>query len=187
VIDKLRSGDPQALRQMIEQYQPMVLRTAKGFVKSTEDARDVTQEVFIDVITNINKFGGKSSLSTWIYRITVNRSLNFLRKNKKRRIFWNPVQEDGDRVDPSNGIADSSRNNPSDILEQKELSIALHRALNSLPEKQQIAFTLAEFDDLSYKEIAEVMETSLSSVESLIFRARKKLQEKLWKIRNNNT
>jgi RNA polymerase sigma-70 factor, ECF subfamily len=181
VIDKLRSGDPLALRQMIEQYQPMVLRTAKGFVKNTEDARDVTQEVFIDIITHINKFSGKSSLSTWIYRITVNRSLNFLRNNKKRKNHTSGERQDENGTDPVMQLTDPTQKSPQELLEQQDRARSLHKALNSLPEKQQIAFTLAEYDDLSYKEIAEVMQTSVSSVESLIFRARRKLQEKLWK------
>jgi RNA polymerase sigma-70 factor (ECF subfamily) len=181
LLEKLRKKDPNAIRLLVDQHQSMVLRTARGFVRNTEDARDITQDVFIDVITNLHRFRGQSALSTWIYRITVNRSLNFLRKNK-----WKENLSTGDPNDEKgNGpvlhSADLSQKNPAELLELDDRSRILHQALGTLPEKQRIALTLAEFDELSYKEIAEVMQLTVSSVESLIFRAKRNLQKRLWK------
>ncbi len=181
LIEMLRAGDPASTRYLVDHYQPLVLKTARGFVRNTEDARDIAQDVFIDVITNLHRFRGQSGLSTWIYRITVNRSLNYIRSKKRRN---DPIQSDtlNSESHPSmvHNLSDPSEKNPGEILEHQDRSRILHAALESLPEKQRTALVLAEFDDLSYKEISEVMELSLSSVESLIFRAKKNLQKKLW-------
>lgn len=180
-LNLLLAGDPVAIRALVDQYQPLVLRTARGFVRNDEDARDIAQEVFIDILTNLPRFKAQSGLSTWIYRVTVNRSLNYLRSKKRRlgRISFSDDQEAFSNK--AMNLNDTGQRNPAELLEQKERSGILHDAVRSLPEKQQVAFTLAEYDDLSYKEIAEVMQLSISSVESLLFRARKNLQKRLWK------
>ena len=182
VLNLLLAGNPAAIRSLVDQYQPLVLRTARGFVRNTEDARDIAQDVFIDILTNLHRFKAQSGLATWIYRITVNRSLNYLRSNKRRqgRLVYSDDYTASDKGGAIN-LNDPGQKNPAEQLEQKERSKTLHDAIQSLPEKQQVAFTLAEYDDLSYKEIAEIMSLSISSVESLLFRARKNLQKKLWK------
>ena len=187
LLNLLLAGNPAAIRSLVDQYQPMVLRTARGFVRNTEDARDIAQEVFIDILTNLHRFKAQSGLSTWIYRITVNRSLNHLRSSKRRqgRLSYSEDHDDGGKGRATN-ISDPSQKNPAELLEQKERSKILHDAIQSLSEKQQVAFTLAEYDDLSYKEIAEIMQLSISSIESLLFRARKNLQKKLFKVANFN-
>jgi len=186
LLKLLLAGNAAAIRSFVDQYQPSVLRTARGFVRNTEDARDIAQDVFIDVLTNLHRFRAHSGLSTWVYRITVNRSLNYLRSNKRRQGRLAYSDDSGDIV--NSGLMnhnDPGQKSPAELLEQKERAKILHDAIDSLPEKQQIAFTLAEYDDLSYKEIAEIMQVSISSVESLLFRARKNLQKKLWKIRRD--
>jgi len=68
LINRLRAGDPKVVQNFVDQYQQLVLRTARGFVRNTEDARDITQDVFVDFLSNLHRFKGQSSLSTWIYR-----------------------------------------------------------------------------------------------------------------------
>jgi len=179
LIAKVIAGDAQAARLFVDRYQSIILKTARGFVRDQEDARDITQEVLIDVITHLHKFNQKSSLTTWIYRITVNRALNHLRKSRRWfRLGGSGTGDEGSN--PAEWLTDPTDKNPSEMMEQKDRARILHTALNSLPPNQQTAFTLAEYDDLSYKEISEVMQVSISSVESLIFRARKNLQKALW-------
>jgi len=189
LISQVLKGDSSAIRQLVDHYQPQVLRTAKGYTGNTEDARDITQEVLIQVIRNLNKFSGKSSLSTWIYRITINRSLNFIRDNKKRK---NPVslsyQTDSKEKKVTLDLPDNHHAAGADArVISQDRSLIIHDALNSLPKIQQTAFTLLEYEDLSYKEIAEAMGMSVSSVESLLFRARKNLQKKLWNCYKKST
>lgn len=181
LIEELRAGNTAALRDFVDRYQPLILQTARGFVRNSEDARDIAQDVFLDIMTNLDRFRGQSGLSTWIYRITVNRSLNFIRSQKRRLpISGMQTAESGTIHDPAIHLSDPTQKNPVELLEQQDRSRILHAALESLPKNQRIAITLAEYDDLSYQQIAEVMNVTVSSVESLIFRARKNLQKKLW-------
>lgn len=181
IIHKLQQGNEQAFKQLVENYQKLVVNTCFGIVHNTEDAEDIAQDVFIEVYRNIQKFKGDSKLSTWLYRIAVNRSLNHIRDNKKNKWF----RSFEDKVTAKNRqlqqIQSSKTDQPEFELENKQRAIILHEAINSLPENQKVAFTLSKYEELSYQEIAEVMELSVSSVESLLFRAKKGLQKKLYK------
>ena len=176
-IEKLRNGDESAFYELVEKYQLMIFNTCLGFLHDKYAADDIAQEVFIEVYNSIDKFKGDSKLSTWMYRIAVNKSLNQIRSNKKHRIlkhidnFFSSEDKDLE--------IESSDKNPEDSLKNEELGEELKAAINSLSNNQRIAFTLHNIDDLSYKKIAEIMDLSLSAVESLIHRARKKLIKKL--------
>jgi len=167
LVKSIQEGDESAFREMVESYQQMVLGTSRGFVSNIEDAQDITQEVFIEIFRSIKSFRSESSLSTWIYRITITRSLNHIRSEKRHQ---GSLQ---DRTPINNDT-------PDKVLEEDDRKRILHEALGTLPEKQRIAFVLHNYEDLPYQEIASIMNRSLSSVESLIFRARKNLQKKLW-------
>lgn len=181
LIEQIRNGEEPAIRILVDRYQSRILRTARGFVRNDEDARDITQEVLIDVIRNIHKFRFQSGLNTWIYRITVNQSLNYLRNNKKRSNTISIDQSDENTPGAvTRNLPDQGQLDPGEHMEQSDRSRTLHAAIESIPEKQRTAFVLYEYDDLSYKEISEVMNVSIPSVESLLFRARKNLQKKLW-------
>ena len=178
LLTGLAKGDPLAGRQFVDDHQLKVYNVCYSFLQNEHDAQDVAQEVFIEAIRNAEKFRGDAKLSTWLYRIAVNRSLNHLRDNKKRR-FWKEIDSLfglNIRTDDPSGM---EPNTTSDNLEQKEQKLLIGDAIKSLPEKQRTAFTLNKLEDLSYTEVAEVMNTTLSSVESLIHRARLGLQKKL--------
>ncbi len=183
LLNRLAHGDQIAGRQFVDNHQVNVYNVCYSFLQNEHDAEDVAQEVFIEAIRNSGKFRGDAKLSTWLYRIAVNRSINHLRDNKKRR-FWK-------EIDALFGFG-SSGDEPletgpavnADYLEQKELKQLIESSIQSLPEKQRIAFTLNKLEDLSYAEVAEIMQTSLSSVESLIHRARTGLQAKLKNYKN---
>lgn len=186
LIEQIRSGDQQSFRKLYELHQDRVYNTAYGFVHHTEDAQDITQEVFVELYHSLSAFRGDSSLNTWIYRITVNKSLNHLRKKHNRSLFSGFRKSAGQEQGSWVVELPDQQLNPADRIENKELQQQLQRAIDNLPEKQRIAFILEKLEDLSYKEIAQVMETSLSAVESLLFRARQSLQKNLsavWKER----
>ena len=181
IIQKLKQGDEKAFREMVEKYQGMVVNTCFGMVHNTEDSEDIAQEVFIEVYRSIENFRADSKLSTWLYRIAVNRTLNFIRDNKRKK--WSQSIEDvlkGKKVQ-LNKFESGNSQNPDSKLEDKQRAELLHQAIDSLPENQRIAFTLNKYEDLSYKEISEVMDLTVSSVESLIHRAKINLQKKLYK------
>ena len=166
-------------RRVFETHKNRVFNTALGLVQNRHDAEDVTQEVFVNLHQTLSTFKGQSQLSTWIYRITVNKSLDFLkaRQAKKRSGFI--VSLFGSKTDDERPIDVPDFVHPGVQMEQKEAATALFKAINQLPEQQKVAFTLSKVEGLSYQEIADVLETSIPSVESLLFRAKQNLQKLL--------
>ncbi len=142
------------------------------------EAEDLAQETFIEVHRSIETFRGKSSLATWVHRIAVTKSLDFIRKQgraKRGGGLGVILRLDHLKVDLPAPIATG----PDSMLAEQERRKLLQQALNMLPEKQRIAFVLSKYDGISYQEIAEILKTSLSSVESLIHRARNNLEKQL--------
>ncbi|HCY00164.1 MAG TPA: RNA polymerase subunit sigma-70 [Bacteroidales bacterium] len=184
IEDILDNNSQKAFEELVNRYQPLVTRTCLGFVNRYADAEDITQEVFIEVYQSLKNFRKESKLSTWLYRIAVNKSLNFIRKQKRHnnlRSIENFFTVGNSSKSESIEIASPKSADADWNIEQEEDKQMLKRAINSLAENQRIAFVLSKYHDLSYKEIAEVMSTTLSSVESLLFRARQNLQSKLLK------
>lgn len=150
-------------------HAPRLLNTALYLLGNRQDAEDVTQEVFKSVYIGLPQFKEESSVHTWMHRITLNKCNEFLRsKNRKKRkgillsLFDYPPIE--------------TTETPELIFILKEAEWSLWKQIQSLPEKQRIAMTLFAMDDLSYKEIASIMNVSVASIESLLFRARTKLK-----------
>ena len=180
LLNNLREDKTGAFRQLVEKYKVKVINTCYRFVADKEDAEDIAQDTFIEIYRSISSFREESELSTWIYRIAVSKSLDFVRKKnrKKRKGIWGHIL----RLD--NGpheIPAPSSTNPDIELEQKERRAVLQQALDSLPKNQSVAFVLSKYDGLSYKEIADILKTSVPSVESLIHRAKTNLKKKLYK------
>lgn len=180
IISKLREGDEPTFKKLVEDYQKMVVNTCFGLVNDREDAEDIAQEVFIEVFRSIDRFRSDSKISTWIYKIAINRSLNHIRNNKKR--FWFQSFEEAvkNKNNPLQRITVSQTEQPEFNVENKQRATLLHEAINRLPKNQKVAFTLSKYEDLSYREISEVMDLSVSSVESLLHRAKKNLQKRLY-------
>ncbi|MFY9243288.1 MAG: RNA polymerase sigma factor [Polaribacter sp.] len=178
-IANLIAGKQSAFSQLLDDYQQKVFSTCISFVPNKEDAEDIAQEVFLEVFKSISNFKGDSKLSTWIYRIATNKCLEFIRKRntKKRFAFMQTIMGNEIPFDKTNYFTEF--NHPGIILENKEKSATIFKAINTLPESQKVIFTLAKIDGKSYQEIVEITGKSLSSVESVLFRAKKTLQEKL--------
>ncbi len=184
LLEQIRLNNQKAFRDMVVKYQGLVINTCYGFLHNTNDAQDIAQEVFIEVFKSISKFRNESKLSTWLYRISVNKSLNFIRDNKKNS--WLQSLDLLFEKEKSLKEIQPDYENPEEIMEKEEKSQIVYKAIDDLPENQRIAFTLYKFENLSYKEIAEVMDISLSSIESLLFRAKKNLQHKLFNLYKKN-
>lgn len=181
IIHQLKQGNESAFKRLVETHQKLVVNTCFGMVHNREDAEDIAQDVFIEVYRNIQNFRADSKLSTWLYRIAINRSLNHIRDNKKNKWFYSFEDEVAAKSKQLLQVQTSISDQPEYELENKQRAIILHEAINSLPKNQKVAFTLSKYEELSYQEISEVMELSVSSVESLLFRAKKGLQKKLYK------
>lgn len=178
-IEALREGSNEAYGRLLDEFQQKVFGTCISFVPNAEDAEDIAQDVFVEVFNSIHKFKGDSKLSTWIYRIATNKCLEFIRKKntKKRFGFMQSILGNETPIDRSSYFTEF--NHPGIQLENKEKSEILFAAIIKLPEAQRIVYTLNKVDDLSYQEVAEITQKSISSIESLLFRAKKNLQELL--------
>lgn len=178
IIQGLKRGDERIFRELVDRFQKSILVLCMGILLNREDAEDIAQDVFAEVFLSVGKFRGDARLSTWIYRIAVNKSLNHVRKVKRRK--WIGSLEKLPAGSESTGTLDTDLGLPGNDLEKKQLSRKLHAAIDSLPENQRTAFVLSKMEELSYKEIADVMEVTLPAVESLLHRAKTNLQKKLW-------
>ena len=181
IIEQLKQGNENAFRRLVENYQKLVVNTCYGMVRNREDAEDIAQDVFVEVYRNVDSFRADAKLSTWLYRIAVNRSLNHIRDNKKHKWFQSVESEVEAKNRQLLQLESSKVDQPEYDLENKQRAIILYEAINTLPDNQRTAFTLSKYEELSYQEISEVMEMTVSSVESLLFRAKKNLQKKLHK------
>lgn len=184
IIKLIIQGDRNQFRLLVDRYQKLVFRTCMGFLHKKDDAEDLTQEIFIQVYQSLSSFKGESSFSTWIYRVTVNASLNKVRKNSKNFLIQRLDVFLGSEKNKEFTIPDTE--NPENILITNEHKEWVQKALNSLPENQRTAIVLSKYDELSQKEIAEIMSTSEGAVEALMQRAKANLREKLSTLKKKN-
>jgi RNA polymerase sigma-70 factor (ECF subfamily) len=174
---KTESADE--FRRVFQLYKNRVFNTALGLVQNRHDAEDVTQEVFVSLYQNLINFRGDAQLLTWIYRITVNKSLDFLKAKQAKKRSGFIISLFGSKTEPEKPLDIPDFVHPGVLLEKQEAAKVLFKAIQKLPEQQKVAFTLAKVEGLSYQEIAHILEVSLSSVESLLFRAKQNLQKGL--------
>lgn len=185
LIAQLQQGNEPAFRYLVENYKDRVYNTCLGVLRNSEDAEDIAQEVFVEVHRSVKSFKAEAKLSTWIYRICVTKSLDHLRskKRKKRFGFVKSIFGEGDN-EPRYDIPDFIH--PGVQLENKERAAYLFKAIEELPENQKVAYTLNKIECLSYQEIAEVTDMSISAVESLLFRAKQNLKKILMEYYEQN-
>jgi len=186
VIKNILQGDKDKFRQLIEQYEQMVFRTVIGFVHNKDDADDLTQDVFIQAYQSLPHFKGDSAFSTWLYRIAVNASLNKIRKSPGKLLLQRFENISGNKSDKDVNSLFRDEDDPENILIRQEHIEFVQRALDTLPENQRTAIVLSKYDDLSQKEIAQIMNTTEGAVEALLQRAKKNLRKKLSAGRKKN-
>lgn len=182
LMQKIAQKDMQAFQELVSRYQSLIINTCFRLTGDRENAEDVAQEVFFQVYRKAKSFRGQSELSTWLFRIAVNRSLNYNRKQKKFSL--NKSAETGiNKVSEYwENLSSPLNQSPDEALEKKEERKFIKKAIESLPEKQRTAFVLNYWEDLSYREIAEILKTSLSSIESRIHRAKNSLRNLLLEV-----
>lgn len=174
LIQQLRESDQAAFKTLVETYQDLVYNTALGIVQNAQDAEDVAQDTFIKVFRSVQSFKGESKISTWLYRITVSTALDLLRSRKSKKRFGFLQRLFGEGNEPIHEAPDF--HHPGVALDQKENAARLFKAIDLLPENQKVAFSLNKLEELSYQEVSEVMNISVSAVESLMHRAKQNLK-----------
>jgi RNA polymerase sigma-70 factor (ECF subfamily) len=179
LLENIKDGDTFDFKDIVDKYQEKVRNTCYRFVKNTDDADDVAQDVFIQVYESLANFRAEAELSTWIYRIVVNKSLDFIRKQKRKKRFGQLTSLFGFNEEKEEIILPAG-GNPQMDLEDKERKQILDSAIDQLPENQKTAITLSKYEGFSNNEIAKIMDLSLSAVEALMHRAKKNLHKKLY-------
>lgn len=179
LIQKIAAKNHFAFKKLVERYQALVMSICINLLGNRQHAEDVAQEVFLQVYKSAKKFQRKSKLSTWIYRIALNSSLNYIRHNKKFMLTKNISSNQEDQPKKTAGHPASNWTGPDMALEKKERREMLQKAIDSLPNNQKVTFVLHRYEGLSYKEISTILGISLSSVEARIHRAKINLQKKL--------
>ena len=175
-LQRLKSGERQAFNELVILYKHSVINTCYRFLLDKEDAEDISQDVFVEVYQSIHSFRGESKISTWIYRIATTKCLDEIKRhNRKKRI--SSIGKLLHLDDVANWIAGGTM--PDTDLETSDTNTAINNVLNQLPDNQRIAFTLSKIDGFSNQEIAEIMKTTTIAVESLIYRAKKKVTSDL--------
>lgn len=179
LVERIQAGDEAAFEEFVNKYQEMVINVCYRFIHSKDDAMDVAQEVFIKVYESIASFKAQSKVSTWLYRIAVNKSLNFLRNKKRKSIFSSlDLLFENPDSNPVEKISDETPDS-QEKMEKDEDKQILIKVINELPEKQKTAITLNKFEELPYKDIAEIMGISVTEAGVLINRAKNKIQKKI--------
>lgn len=171
-------GDEEAFAALVRSFQGRVVSLAYRYLGSAADAEDLAQEVFLRVYRAKESYERSAKFSTWIYRITANASLNFIRGRKTRRKVSGAMPA-GDGDDDAADFEDENAESPGEQMEKDELARVLRRIVDDLPERQRMAIVLNKYEGLSYEDVAAAMEMSVMAVKSLLTRARVNIKEKL--------
>ena len=174
----VQSGDTDALREIVETHQQRVASMALRVGGPTIDVDDVAHQTFIRVWKFAHRYEPTARFTSWLLTITRNIVLNEIRYRSRHPTVSLDAQTDPDRP-PDAGPPDPASNRPDQALLQSELQVAIDEALQKLPENQRTALVLRTYEGLPYEEIAAILETSVGSVKSLLFRARTSMRELL--------
>jgi RNA polymerase sigma-70 factor (ECF subfamily) len=177
-LDALRSGDRAEFARMVEAYYAMIYRLAIRMVGNTQDAEDILQETFIKAYRYLKDFDGRSSLSTWLYRVATNEALMFLRRKRPDQISIDePVSTDEGEAEPVQIVDWCCL--PEQELLSSEARLHLDRAVDELSPSLRVVFVLRDIQGLSTQETAEVLNLSETAVKTRLSRARLRLREEL--------
>ncbi|MES2773366.1 MAG: RNA polymerase sigma factor [Bacteroidota bacterium] len=177
LILAVQQKEEPAFARLVADYQPMVYNTVLGLVQHDQDAEDIAQEVFIQVYQSISSFKGESKLSTWIYRICITKSLDWIKHRQRKKRFGFIQSIFGSSEETTLQLPDF--HHPGVQLANKERAAVLFKAINLLPENQRIAFVLQKMEGLGQMDIAAIMNQSEGAIESLLQRAKQNLRKSL--------
>lgn len=177
-IDALRNGDRAEFARLVDTYSSPIYRLGLKMLGNEQDAEDILQNTFLNALTHLADFEGRSSLSTWLYRIAANEALMLIRKRKPNINIEDMQPEDADDVPLPETFVDWS------VLPEKELlsgesKKAIEAAVKKLPESLRMVFILRDVEDLSIKETAEILNLTEVNVKTRLLRARMALREQL--------
>ncbi|RJQ43220.1 MAG: sigma-70 family RNA polymerase sigma factor [Gaiellales bacterium] len=182
LVDLAQEGDGSAMEELVSRYEDKVYNLAVRMVGNREDAEDVLQDTFLNVIRSLGSFRGKSSFSTWLYRITANAALTRLRKRSRKE------KSEGEFLDEVYSVKQAAQSgerlndwsdSPAKRLLSEEAKAMMGEAINELPEKYRTVFVLRDVEGLPASDVAEILDLSVPAVKSRLHRARMFLRNHL--------
>ena len=178
LMARITEGDEYAFELLVGRHQSSILNLIYRFIGDRTKSQDLAQEVFIRVWQAAGSYQPKAKFTTWIYRITANLCINELKSSRRRKLFQF-LRFGEDQENTIEEVLVDASPSPEDLLLSREQSRRISDALQSLPANQRMALVLRRYDNLSYQEIAKILNCSVSAVESLLIRAKRDLQKKL--------
>lgn len=177
---RVRDDEAGAFEELVEQYQHRLVAVMHHLVGNLQEAEDLAQEVFLRVYRARKKYRPRAKFSTWLFTIANNLALNCLRSRQRKPVVPLDGSDSGPLGPrPAEHLVQDRARQPAARLQQAELAAVIQQALDSLNERQRMAVVLNKFEDMSYEEIAQVMNLSTKAIKSLLSRARTNLREAL--------
>jgi len=175
LMQLISGGDMAAFEQLVERHQALVAGTVARMLGGNSEVEDITQQVFVRVWKSAPRYVARAKFTTWLLKITRNLVFNELRRRKRHTVSSLSLEEGAEELP----VKDEHASAPDASLLEAELRGAVDAAIAALPETQRMALVLRRYEELSYEEIAEVLEQSVPAIKSLLFRARTELRERL--------
>ena len=180
IVERALTGDAEAFGEIVSRWERRIFALAYGMLGREEDARDATQETFLAAFRNLRGFRGEAKVSSWLHRIAVNQCITRQRRAKVRN---EAALEDEEQKDASS-FAAPLEISPARVTEGREKTTAVRRAVNSLPMELRQVIVMKEFEELTFREIADALDLPLSTVKSRLYTALRQLQMRLEKFGN---
>jgi RNA polymerase sigma-70 factor (ECF subfamily) len=180
IVERALTGDAEAFGELVRRWERRIFALTYGMLGREEDARDATQETFLAAFRNLRGFRGEAKVSSWLHRIAVNQCITRQRRAKVRS---ETALEDEQEKDAGT-FATPATHSPARVVEKRQITQAVRKAVNSLPVELRQVVVMKEFEDLTFKEIADILELPLSTVKSRLYTALRQLQMRLQKFDN---
>ena len=179
IVERALTGDAEAFGELVRRWERRIFALAYGMLGREEDARDATQETFLAAFRNLRGFRGEAKVSSWLHRIAVNQCISRQRRAKVRG-------ESALEEEHETSFATSRNYSPAHVAEGRQETAAVRRAINSLPVELRQVVVMKEFEELTFREIADALDLPLSTVKSRLYTALKQLQMRLQKFESRN-
>jgi RNA polymerase sigma-70 factor (ECF subfamily) len=177
LVARVQKGDKSAFDLLVLKHQFKVHAIVSRYVKDFDEVNDVVQETFIKAYRALENFRSESAFYTWLYRIAVNTSKNYLLARNRRPPSFDLDLDDSEYIELNSQL--QNHDSPDNILAKNELEKVINISIKELPADLRTVLMLREFEDLSYEQISDIMDCPVGTVRSRIFRAREALEEKI--------
>jgi RNA polymerase sigma-70 factor (ECF subfamily) len=179
IVERALTGDADAFGELVRRWERRIFALTYGMLGREEDARDATQETFLAAFRNLRGFRGEAKVSSWLHRIAVNQCIS---RQRRARVRSESALED----DTADSFAAPFSHSPAHVAEGRQETLAVRRAINSLPIELRQVVVMKEFEELTFREIADALDLPLSTVKSRLYTALKQLQMRLQKFESRN-